>query len=258
MKRNSWMRSQLERGLKRFVYRRRMPDPFSRHHIWVTPAGGLRFAFRRMSQIDPELIRLGCDLIEPGMTVWDVGAHIGLFSLVAADRSGPTGSVVAFEADARMASLNQRTASEMTSAAPITVVPIAVSAENNISEFTVVQGSTGTSHLAGYGLADTGGATATFRVLTLSIDSVTSWIPAPDLIKIDVEGAELEVIKGARTLLSTRQPILLVEVGHDNSGAVTDVLKHIGYRLFDGSSADWRNVEVTQAVWSTVAIGATS
>ena len=79
---------------------RRLPPPFSGNRIVASGrVGGLKFLFKPSAAWDPELLRIAAALVEPGDVVWDVGANVGLFAAAAASRAGPTGRVIAVEAD---------------------------------------------------------------------------------------------------------------------------------------------------------------
>ena len=66
--------------------------------------------------------------------------------------------------------------------------------------------------------------------------------PPPDVIKIDVEGAELDAIRGARTLLRTYSPAVLMEVNDARSeplggSPAIQELSTLGYRFFEASGS---------------------
>ncbi len=85
---------------------------------------------------------------------------------------------------------------------------------------------------------------------------MAQFAPLPSLIKIDVEGAELEVLEGASVLFESCRPVVLCEVIPDSAPAVTEFFSSRGYSLFDGElpKARWRPLD--SAPWSTVAIPA--
>jgi hypothetical protein len=61
-------------------------------------------------------------------------------------------------------------------------------------------------------------------------------LPRPDVLKIDVEGAEVPVLDGATTVLSSARPRLFVEVAGENADTVERVLRSYDYLLFDGET----------------------
>ncbi len=64
----------------------------------------------------------------------------------------------------------------------------------------------------------------------ITLDSLA--LPRIDLIKIDVEGMELEVLQGARESISRSQPLLLVEIIKSDEKAITELLEAGGYKAF--------------------------
>src|SRR5580698_2652797 len=94
------------------VFRRRLPSKFNRLPIYVTPEAGLRY-WLAMSRVDPTLYRTVDELVRPGITVWDIGANVGLFSFCAAVLSGPSGFVLSVEPDLWLAQLVGRSAQEL-------------------------------------------------------------------------------------------------------------------------------------------------
>jgi FkbM family methyltransferase len=147
-------------------------------------------------------------LLRPGMTFWDVGAHIGFFSLFASRALGPTGRVHAFEPMERN---RGRLAAgiEKNRFANVTVHDFALSARFERTMLRAYASSLMWTLVPERGEAE--GVTIQCRTL----DDCTNAFGAPDVIKIDAEGAEVDVLRGGRRLLSTRRPLLLVEFSDD-------------------------------------------
>jgi len=207
-----------------------------------------------MRAIDPALCSLAREFIVRGNTVWDVGANIGLFSFAAAHLAGESGKVFAFEPDAWLVQLLRRSASiQPRSSASVQIVPAAVADSCDLRTFNIAVRSRATNALAGYG-HHTGGIAEQQTVMTVSLDWLAERLPIPDVVKIDVEGAELEVLRGAIGLMEKRGPILLCEVSADRSLEVTQLLRDQHYRIYDGELSGGARQEVAVAPWSTVAV----
>jgi FkbM family methyltransferase len=146
--------------------------------------------------------------------------------------------------------LLRRSARLQRASAPVDIIPSAVAESIGIRSFSLARRSRSANNLAEYGSSQTGGAIETHSVVAVSLDWIAEQFPAPNLIKIDVEGAEAEVIRGGMRLLAERLPILICEVCEESRSEVTTRLNSLGYRLIDSE----RNEETLEAAWSTLAI----
>lgn len=143
-----------------------------------------------------ELAWIRRELLRPGDIVADCGANIGFTSAFFAHCVGPTGHVHAFEPLPRNAAAVRRSV-ELNELANVTVVNAAVGSAR------------GTVRLAtGFGNAVIDAASGTLDVPVLTLDEHFA-DTRPDFLKIDVEGYELEVLRGARAILARRPKVAL-------------------------------------------------
>lgn len=247
-------RSVLEQATHRIIIRRRLPVQFGKTRIYVSTEGGLRYLMRAMSDVDPALLSLAADIIRPGQAVWDIGANVGLFSFAAAAVAGPAGKVLAVEPDTALAGLLRRSAAINRAHAPVEVLPAAVTDAVSVARFHIARRNRSTSYIDGYGTTMTGGVRSTQLVPTVTLDWLAAHFPAPDVVKIDVEGAELTVLAGGAQLLD-RLPALICEVGRRNAAAVSDLLTAHGYNLHDGDLLPGQRAPVALAPPNTLALG---
>lgn len=248
------LRSLLEKATRRSSFRRSLPAVVGGAPIYVSGSAGLRYLFRPMGSIDPALYKLASEFVSRDHVVWDVGANVGLFSVASAHLAGEKGKVYAFEPDVWLVQLLRHTASiQPSSSAAVTIVPAAVAEFCGLRSFNISVRSRATNSLAGYGNGHTGGVAEQQTVMTVSLDWLAERLPRPNVIKIDVEGAELEVLRGAMDLLTQTGPTILCEVSANHSPQVTDLLRRVGYRIFDGDSEGDRE-ELNAAPWNTIAI----
>ncbi len=249
------LRRMTENLTRDWVVRRRLPSEFGRAPIHVSPSAGLRYLFRPMDAVDPVLLSLVKEFVEPGTTVWDVGANVGLFSFAAASRAGPEGQVVALEPDAWLVQLLRRSASRQSpGSAPVQVIPAAVASTPSVRTLCLASRSRAANYLAEFGTIETGGAREEQSVIAVTLDWLLESCQPPSVLKIDVEGAELEVLNGAPRLFETVRPIVLCEVIPDTSDAVAAFFSSYDYRIFDGQTHTPLRSALTNAPWSTVAI----
>jgi FkbM family methyltransferase len=160
---------------------------------------------------EAELVRR---LLKDDDGFWDVGANVGYFTLVAATALANRGQIVAFEpgenAFARL------------------VENISLNAYDNIKTFQLavsdregeavlhVLGDIADSSASLYPAGPAQGIEEVCRTVSLDHFRREEDLSPPDLIKLDVEGAELAVLQGARELMAATPPLLLVEMEEKN------------------------------------------
>jgi FkbM family methyltransferase len=165
--------------------------------------------------------------LRPGMTFYDVGANIGFFSLLAARIVGPAGRVVAFEADPEVAQrLRQHV--ERNQFSTISAEQKAVWSETRPMFFARTDPETSPDR--GLGHVVTASAAGAIPVQAISLDDFLQTSPTPDFLKCDVEGAEVEVFRGAHRLLNKIRPILLCEMhSEENHCILLEEFSRLGY-----------------------------
>ena len=174
-------------------------------------------------------------IIKPGDTCWDIGANIGFYTCLFAAQVGDNGTVVAFEPASRTygylkenISLNQFT--------NVTVVNKGLGDKREqrhlyYSEAGLAEGTASLKY-------DHGRA-ASERVTLDTIDNLFRELSAPNFVKIDVEGYQLEVLKGGEYYLKTYAPLLIAElkdVGETNRDTFTEIEEYVtdlGYQLYE-------------------------
>jgi FkbM family methyltransferase len=251
--RRTTFRTAVEHATHRVVVRRRLPSPFDNVRIYASSEGGLRYLRPRLTGVDPNLLRLAAETVRPGYTVWDVGANVGLFSFAAAAAAGPSGHVLAIEPDTMLVGLLRRSAAANPGLAEVEVLPVAIADDLSVARFNIARRNRATSYLDGFGTTQTGGVRATQLVLTVTLNWMAANFPPPDVIKIDVEGAEIQVLTGAEVVLRT-VPTLICEVARSNSTAVADLLAPWGYTLSDGDVPADQRTSTNTAPPTTLAV----
>lgn len=161
------------------------------------------------------LIEAIFSLLGPGDTYWDIGASLGLYSLLAAERVGPTGRVVAFEPEpgsrARLTANIARNGFEDR----ITVCEVALGAERAELALTVQGHAASGFHTLVQATAGPDTEVHTELVAVVPGDDLRAerTLPVPTVAKIDVEGAELDVARGlTRTLQEPGVRGILIEM----------------------------------------------
>jgi len=169
--------------------------------------------------------RLFAEHVKPGMVVYDIGANVGFYTLLASRLIGPTGHVYSFEPLPRNVGYLECHIA-LNGLGNVSVTSAAVSDYDGRARFKE-------SHPAMGGLSEDG----ELEVVTVRLDSLD--LRQPDVLKIDVEGAEAEVLRGALETLSRHRPtIFLATHGVTPHGACVSLLSGLGYELTELGSAD--------------------
>ncbi len=161
-------------------------------------------------------------LVNPGDHVWDIGAHKGYVSMALARRVGSAGSIVAFEpSGANLWFLRRHV--DWNGLSNVRILPVAVS-DREGQELFGGRGSSITFRL--------GQGSERVRVTTLHVMQAEEALHSPDMIKIDVEGTEGAVLRGAADLL-TEELLLFISI-HNRScyDECRAVLWERGFRLY--------------------------
>jgi len=174
-------------------------------------------------------------MVKHGFVVIDVGAHVGFYSLLASELVGQGGRVIALEPlPENLRAL--RAHLEMNHVTNVAVLEMAVSDECQTAPFVAGENSS-------MGQLCSDGAMVV-ETVTLDYLFLNGLVPKPDCIKMDVEGEETAVLKGAQTLLAEAHPIIFLAAhGSSKKQECCDFLANLGYGFTfvrDGSAdADW-------------------
>jgi len=173
--------------------------------LWVRPAH--RYVDERYEH---EVRRRLKTLVRPGDTVLDIGAHIGLFSVVAARWVGPGGRVVAFEPspETRAALVDHLELNRVRDR--VDVRGEAIAAVSGAADFFSVAFSPESTLNPVHSRL---GEASSLRVPVTTIDTFCEAnLIGPRVIKIDVEGLELQALRGAARTIGRARPAVLVEM----------------------------------------------
>ncbi len=203
--------------------------------IWI-PNDWEAGVFREAEKAPIELLET---LIDPGSAVYDVGANVGVYSIRMARLAGPGGRVVCIEANPICVQY-LRTNVLLAGLENVDVLPVAVLHKNGETRFTVNYGNSnlGLSEESGhYGVKV--GHQLTVPCFELDQLIATYGLPPPDVLKLDVEGAEHLAVLGMRRTLEQYRPPLLVELhGEDCAANTLEVLDRYDYSYLDPVSGE--------------------
>ena len=161
--------------------------------------------------------------VRPGMVCFDIGANVGFYSLLMSKIAGPRGIVVAFEPVPRNCGFLRRHLL-INACTNVVVQDLALADFDGTASFEPTQSSC-EGHLAEKG---------SLVVRCARIDSLVAAgeIAAPDVMKIDVEGAEKAVLDGANRVIARNKPVIFLAThGEQTHRECCSMLQQIGYRI---------------------------
>lgn len=168
--------------------------------------------------------------LRPGMVFYDLGANIGLFSLFGARAVGTAGRVFSFEPDEDTAVRLARNV-ERNGLQNVAIVRKGVWSKTGRGWFAPADKSS-PDHGTGTFLGSVDDSVDRVSIECIALDDFVREAPPPDAIKCDVEGAELEVLRGAQGTIRVHQPLILCEMhSQANDRACREMLRQFGYNL---------------------------
>ena len=177
---------------------------------------------------EPSAQRVAAEYFKPGSVIYDVGGGIGFYSLSAAHHGA---RVVTFEPDPANYARISRHADMNGLRGKVDLVPLAAFSRTG----TLVMEPSQPGDSPGHAVAReiwTSERGERFQAACTTLDDFAREHPAPDLIKIDVEGSEAEVIRGAERLMREERPAILCEVHDDDlAGQAEQLVRSRGYRV---------------------------
>ncbi len=182
---------------------------------------------------EPELQRAARDFIRSGMVIYDLGANIGYVSLLMARLIGEQGQVFSFEALPKNISRLKQNIELNKFDQRITIIPKAVVDRSHVVSFL-----THASGAMGKAAGSAGRDEKYAEKINADGIALDDFVfkqnnPAPDLIKMDIEGGEVLAVQGMIRLLKELHPILFIEIhGEKAANSVWTALQNCCYSIF--------------------------
>jgi FkbM family methyltransferase len=214
-----------------------------RNEVVVSPAGPRKLRFRMkmswqshttyaLGAYEEEFIDVLRQHVHPGDTCIDVGGHLGYYCMIMSRLVGPKGRVITFEPvpENKAALFGNVSLNRLTN---VEVVGVALGAHDGEISLVCPESETLSFHpsAAAY---DVKGKQCTISVRSETLDSFLGRKKyRPSVIKIDVEGAELDVLRGAAETLRKIRPTILLEIhgwGDPESKEIMTLLSSVGYK----------------------------
>lgn len=211
-----------------------MPQTFGGGSVYVSPEAALSYLKPNLAEAFPELFRWAKAFVREGDHVWDIGANVGVFAFAAGFMAGRKGSVAAFEPDTFLLDLMRRSLLIANVDCPFYTIPAAVGSHFGLTKLNIAEGGRCANFISSsQGSSMALGTRLSYHTLLLCLDDLLDFLPRPTILKVDVEGAELAVLRGSQKMLETCRPVLICEVQATNAGQVAEILSPIGYRMYD-------------------------
>lgn len=188
------------------------------------------------------LIAITKKYLEPGMTVVEVGGHIGYLTMLYADAVGRNGSVKVFEPGRDNRKYLTKNCGQLEN---VEIFSEAVSSEDGYADFfeedlSGQNNSLMSEQTALQSVKATSKISVNVSKTSVKTIALANFLVArrlqPDFIKIDVEGGELLVLKGLRDFLSRgdmSKPVLMIEFDKTCASQCVALLEECGYSVFD-------------------------
>jgi FkbM family methyltransferase len=199
---------------------------------------------------EPDVQQALADVLRPGMVMFDVGANVGFCAVLGARLVGPSGHVVCFEpvpGNAKQIEYN----AALNQFSQLKTRHEALGASDGRASFRQsVEPTWGNLGSVGR-VPDKYKGEIQVSVRRLDSIMATERLPTPDLIKIDVEGAEADVLNGAARTIMSMRPALLIEL-HGTNAPIAAALEEFGYEAI----ALGHKEPITSAPWYAYAFAA--
>lgn len=189
----------------------------NRNMRWINGAGPSRACW--LGHYESDHLQALPKLVLPGSIAYDVGANAGFYTLALSKLVGPAGHVFAFEPEATNVHFLRRHL-ELNLLTNVTIIQAAVNGGNDLVGF---EGAAAGGSI--------GGRSSHYLVPSISLDEFARNHPAPQFIKMDIEGAEFEALRGASDLLQLGPAICLAVHTRQLNDECRNLLADRGYRF---------------------------
>jgi FkbM family methyltransferase len=188
---------------------------------------------------EPEQTQRFVTALHPGQVLFDIGANVGYYTLLGSRLVGPKGHVMAFEPVVRNLVFLYRHL-DLNKNENVLIVPATCSNRLGVRTFYPGQ-NCALGHLASSNDLDKGRPSDSLIVPVVTVDEVVACAQVfPDVMKIDVEGTELQVLEGARDTLMKTKPLIFLSVhSAELRVACQSYLRAMNYSFEALSGNDW-------------------
>lgn len=218
---------------------------------WVRNRWGAELYLSPFYHIDRRILAFGTydedlhlmleRLLEPGMICMDIGANLGEMAMHMAAKVGVNGRVYAFEPVSAVRERLQRHVERNRVERIVKVVSIALSNQTGTARIHFADTAADNQGLGSLVHADTDSLPLAKEVATMTLDDFVARerIGRIDLMKVDIQGAELLLLEGGMSVFKTLSPDLLIEISpkdlrhaRSDSRALVEKIEQYGYAVY--------------------------
>ena len=230
----------LARGIRRGL-NRAAPDEMTVINIASGALAGMPMLLDLQQEKDywlgtyePDLQSAINALVKPGWVAYDVGANIGYVTLILRRAVGDQGKVFAFEAlPANLERLTRNVALNYYENQVEVIAGAVVEASRTVRFLVGPSDDMGKAEGSAGRVNRPGSESITVQGISLDDFVYSGLHPAPQVLKLDIEGGEVLALPGMRRLLTEARPLLLLELhGEQAAGVVWNELQQIGYTIY--------------------------
>lgn len=225
------------------LFKQGTPEDFVGHPIWLSPDSQLQYTLPKWGHASQGLLAALLRFLRSVGRVYDIGVNNGVFAIAAAHLAGSHGRVLAVEADPLLALGLPRTVTHQGNSGRETDFLCAAAHESNgMARFMIAsrgRASSGLRHSGRQSQAVQSATCSTSPLLPLALSEI---FEGPNVLKMDVEGAEEGVSDGLGGVLRRVGHVDYAEVGHENSEGAYRFLRQFDCRLFVRDLRDEREL----------------
>jgi len=196
---------------------------------WYPNSSLLAFWLGSFERLKQEALALA---FKPNQVVYDLGANVGFYSLIAARAVGNNGRVIAFEPDPRNLIWLEKH-KNLNGFTHLQILPYAVGNIEGQGGF-VMDFHPCLSHLSD----TTGSGEVQIRKIDNMIDE--GMIPPANIMKIDIEGGAYNAVLGSENMIRSSHPLIFLAIDTSQDLVCMDLLKSWGYQFKPISSGEFR------------------
>lgn len=192
--------------------------------IFLSPDSQLKYLKKNF---DEQFIKIIESNISKNKTILDIGANCGVFGFMCLLKKSK--KIYFFEPDLFLSNLIQRSIDLNKLNNICTIIPLALYKKNQFISFDISDNGRAANSISKFGGSQKGNIRNTNEIYAIKLDELIDYINGDIFIKIDIEGAEQEFIKGAKKFIKLNSPTILIELSLKNKNKIISYFESLNY-----------------------------